>query len=189
MLQVTILTVGFGDFHPINDTSRGLIFPYSVGGIVILGLMVSSIHKFAQEISHDNIVKRHVEKRRVRTIDRSVSNAVELEERQAAERIKGRRHRLASKKHLRTGMKQLRRMASQKQKLIILQEEKDRFDAMRNIQQSTSKFKKYSALAMSVIACKSNFLVHTQRRPRLLGLYTPDCFTFSFCAGVLLLCV
>ncbi|KAI4194762.1 MAG: hypothetical protein LQ350_007584 [Teloschistes chrysophthalmus] len=150
--DVTILTVGFGDFHPLNDTSRGLIFPYSVGGIVILGLMVSSIRKFAQEISHDNIVKRHVEKRRARTIDRSVSNAVELEERQDAEKIKEYRHRLPSNRHLRTGMKQLRRIASQKQKLILLQEEKDRFDAMRNIQQSTSKFKKYSALAMSVIA-------------------------------------
>ncbi|KAL8779669.1 MAG: hypothetical protein Q9194_001323 [Teloschistes cf. exilis] len=152
MLQVTILTVGFGDFHPLNDTSRGLIFPYSVGGIIILGLMVSSIRKFAQEISHDNIVKRHVEKRRARTIDRSVSNAIELEERQGAGKIKERHRQLESNKHLRTGMKQLRRIALQKQKLILLQEEKDRFDAMRKIQQSTSKFKKYSALAMSVIA-------------------------------------
>ncbi|KAL8642622.1 MAG: hypothetical protein Q9228_000715 [Teloschistes exilis] len=151
-LSVTILTVGFGDFHPLNDTSRGLIFPYSVGGIIILGLMVSSIRKFAQEISHDNIVKRHVEKRRARTIDRSVSNAIELEERQGAGKIKERHRQLESNKHLRTGMKQLRRIALQKQKLILLQEEKDRFDAMRKIQQSTSKFKKYSALAMSVIA-------------------------------------
>ncbi|KAL8693747.1 MAG: hypothetical protein Q9218_001492 [Villophora microphyllina] len=176
--DVTILTVGFGDFHPLNDISRGLIFPYSVGGIVILGLMVSSIRKFAQEISHDNIVKTHVEKRRVRTLGRSVLSTDELEERRAAGRTKD-RHLLSdsralsrnhdslhspqrgqrglSRKPLRSGMKRLRRIGSRKQKLLLLQEEKDRFDAMRSIQRSTSKFKKYSALAMSVIACAVGF--------------------------------
>lgn len=84
--DVTILTVGFGDFHPINDAGRGLVFPYSVGGIIILGLMVGSIRKFAQEISHDNIVKSHVEKRRIRTIGRSVTTSIELEQRRQQER-------------------------------------------------------------------------------------------------------
>ena len=79
--DVTILTVGFGDIHPENDVGRGLVFPYSVGGIIILGLMVSSIHKFAQELGHNNIVKTHVEKRRVQTIGRSVTTSFELEER------------------------------------------------------------------------------------------------------------
>lgn len=79
--DVTILTVGFGDIHPQNDVGRGLVFPYSVGGIIILGLMVSSIHKFAQELGHDNIVKTHVEKRRVQTIGRSVTTSLELEQR------------------------------------------------------------------------------------------------------------
>ena len=80
--DVTILTVGFGDFHPINDVGRGLVFPYSVGGIIILGLMVSSIRNFAQEISHDNIVKKHVERRRVDTIERSVPTMFEPQEHQ-----------------------------------------------------------------------------------------------------------
>ena len=79
--DVTILTVGFGDIHPQNDVGRGLVFPYSVGGIIILGLMVSSIHKFAQELGHNNIVKTHVEKRRVQTIERSVTTSFELDER------------------------------------------------------------------------------------------------------------
>lgn len=75
--DVTILTVGFGDFHPSSDTGRGLVFPYSVGGIIILGLMVSSIRNFAQEISHDNIIRTHVEKRRANTIERSVPTMFE----------------------------------------------------------------------------------------------------------------
>ncbi|KAI4117521.1 MAG: hypothetical protein LQ338_007536, partial [Usnochroma carphineum] len=160
---VTILTVGFGDFHPMNDTARGLVFPYSVGGIIILGLVVSSIHKFAQEISHDNIVKSHAEKRRVRTIGRSVTTTVELEQQQAVERAFGRRRKSTSsasakvqrgprRRPIRSGIKLIRRLTWRNQKLVLLQEEKDRFDAMRSIQRSTSNFKRYYALTTSVIA-------------------------------------
>lgn len=39
-----------------------------------------------------------------------------------------------------------------KPKLLLLREEKDRFDAMRDIQKSTSKFKRWYALCLSLIA-------------------------------------
>ncbi|KAL8711979.1 MAG: hypothetical protein Q9220_003675 [cf. Caloplaca sp. 1 TL-2023] len=146
--DVTILTVGFGDFHPINDTSRGLVFPYSVGGIITLGLLVNSIRKFAQEISRDNIVKSHVEKRRVQTIDRSVMATSELEKPSTVQL----ENRHVRRRPFRSGMQRIRRVGTRKHRLILLQEEKDRFDAMRSIQKSTSDFKKYSALTMSVIA-------------------------------------
>lgn len=71
--EVTITTIGFGDFYATNDLGRGLVFPYSVGGIIILGLMVSSIHKFAGELSKDNVLRKHVETRRVNTINRVVT--------------------------------------------------------------------------------------------------------------------
>jgi len=44
------------------------------------------------------------------------------------------------------------RRQSRREKLILLKEEKDRFDAMREIQSHTSRFKQYYALAMSVFA-------------------------------------
>ena len=53
------------------------------------------------------------------------------------------------------GVKMLRRVGSRQPKVLLMREEKDRFDAMRKIQQDTHKFKQYSALTMSVIACKS----------------------------------
>ena len=166
--QVTILTVGFGEFHPTNDVSRGVVFPYSVGGIIILGLMVSSIRTFAQEISHDKIVKKHAQKRRVQTLDQSVTSASELEQGRRHSKTVGQRQMRAFSKNpersytaasprnsqLKSGLKMVRRVGSRKQKLLLLQEEKDRFDAMRSIQKSTSTFKKYSALSMSVIACE-----------------------------------
>lgn len=75
--DVTILTVGFGDFAAPNDVGRGLVFPFSVGGIIILGLMVTSIHKFAQELGHKKVIKRHVEHKRAKTFERAVTNSFE----------------------------------------------------------------------------------------------------------------
>ena len=46
----------------------------------------------------------------------------------------------------------INRVASRKPRLLLLYEEKDRFMAMRSIQNSTSNFKKYYALTMSVLA-------------------------------------
>ncbi len=43
---------------------------------------------------------------------------------------------------------------SRKPKLFILREEKDRFKAMRNIQYSTRRFKRYFSLSMSIFACE-----------------------------------
>ena len=71
--DVTVLTIGFGDLYATDDLGRGLVFPYSVGGTIILGLMVSSIHKFAGELSKDKVVRKHVENRRLNTLSRAVT--------------------------------------------------------------------------------------------------------------------
>lgn len=41
--DLTLLTIGIGDFVPETHKGRGLLFPYAVGGILILGLIVGSI--------------------------------------------------------------------------------------------------------------------------------------------------
>jgi potassium channel subfamily K, other eukaryote len=84
--DVSILTIGFGDFYPTSNTGRGLIFPFSVGGIVILGLMVSSIHKFAGELSKDNVIRKHMESRRVNTLSRAVTLTEEEQRRDDLEK-------------------------------------------------------------------------------------------------------
>ncbi|KAK3080766.1 hypothetical protein LTS18_013379, partial [Coniosporium uncinatum] len=195
--DVTILTVGFGDLFPHDNIGRGLVFPYSVGGIISLGLMISSIHKFAGEISQDNVIKKHVERIRTRTFDRTVTNSMELERREALHELQlhsaetrkrtksfSLRHatsafdpidrketRRASRDRRRSSAASRRQIAPppppprraitiaervtkrpRKPKLILLREEKDRFQAMRKIQQSTNKFKKWWALTLSVTA-------------------------------------
>ena len=181
--EVTILTVGFGDFYPINDVGRGLVFPYSVVGIIILGLVIGSIRQFARDLGHDKIVKTHVEKRRQQTIERSVTASKEVNERgskmessNANGQVKvstsfelktsrrsldvgegrERRHQHGRIRRSKT-IKALKRVGSREPKLLILREERDRFNAMRRIQRSTKAFKEYSALAMSIAACEPYF--------------------------------
>ena len=217
--DVTILTIGFGDFYPPNDAGRGLVFPFSVGGIIILGLMVSSIRKFAMELGHNKVIKHHVESRRARTFERAVTNSYEAEQKyQLEEQLKKHKRSridrldisapfdaqkrtiafdpeiddvekrggldrqesslksplksplrspmsalstmgasLISRRSTTAGsIKKIRRIGTRKPKILILREERDRFNAMRDIQHATKRFKQYFALSMSIVACTTS---------------------------------
>jgi potassium channel subfamily K, other eukaryote len=214
--DVTVLTIGFGDFVSPNDPGRGFVFPYTVIGIIFLGLMINSIRKFAAAMSRDKVIKAHALHERARTLGRTVTNEKELRDRlglpprrdsdarrpssaRRASTIGGttREQRLGSlsqyghfkvegrtitfheyksyggggrggagrtskakrplsrdekiKARKKAGGSQARR-ADRRHKLVMLQEEKDRFEAMRDIQENTHRFKKYYALAMSLLA-------------------------------------
>ncbi|KAK2630600.1 hypothetical protein QTJ16_001420 [Diplocarpon rosae] len=213
--DVTVLTVGFGDVLANNDIARGLVFPYSVIGIIFLGLMINSIRKFASGISKDNVIKKHQLNERERTFSRTVTSEKELRERlglppkrdgsefrrqpRASSNVAparrtsldqygefnihgkniitfkehkaktpatwggrggaGRRHkpkaalsRDAKMQQRAAGKDAHAKRANRRERLILLKEEKDRFNAMREIQARTHRFKQYYALAMSVFA-------------------------------------
>ena len=42
----TILTIGLGDYAPKTHFGRSMVFPYAVGGVLLLGLVVASIQSF-----------------------------------------------------------------------------------------------------------------------------------------------
>jgi potassium channel subfamily K len=69
--NVAILTLGFGDMTSPDPVARGLIFPYAVIEMVLLGLVVSSIHRFAQEIHRDNVLMNHIKRKRKAAVRRS----------------------------------------------------------------------------------------------------------------------
>jgi potassium channel subfamily K len=180
--DATILTVGFGDIYPTSNVGRGLVFPYSVVGIIMLGLVVSSITAFVRELGSEKVIKRHAERKRLRTIDRSVKSITEVP------RLgNGSRQAISSpydavdltKEHLvhfadqspnppistasndgpldavkRVGSRMVpsRLRADKTPKILLLREEKDRFVAMRRIQTSTRRYKNWYALLFSVIA-------------------------------------
>ena len=218
--DVTVLTIGFGDITPIDDVGRGLIFPYSVIGIIFLGLMINSIRKFAAGMSKDKVIRKHQLNERQRTFGRTVTSEKELRDRlglpprrnsnrsrsqsrqpttrsrqpsssQVLEQrtsldqyghfqVRGRTIEFEQKKAKTPGAlhasgrggagrtnqafsrdaKMQRRASGQKsfqrnkrrERLILLKEERDRFNAMRDIQAHTSRFKQYYALSMSVFA-------------------------------------
>ncbi|KAF7509360.1 hypothetical protein GJ744_008083 [Endocarpon pusillum] len=182
--DVTILTVGFGDYYAPNDVSRGLVFPFAVGGIIILGLMVSSIHKFARDLSYDNVIRKHMEAHRQRTITRAVSSSTLLQRQNDIEKKidwshnhhptisgplapsnqeslapqsstlesyhEGKIHRTI--KAVSQPVKTIQRARLRQPKILLMREEKDRFEAMRAIQMSATRFRKWYALSLSVIA-------------------------------------
>jgi potassium channel subfamily K len=168
--DVTILTVGFGDIVPTTDVGRGIVFPYSVGGIITLALIVSSLYKAVREISETNIVQKHVDRMREKALERTVTNSFDLRHREHHAHHLIRKRTLgfpristpADPRPLHTAMSNsLSRVTSRrvvpdalkinrKPKLILLKEEKDRFDTMRQIQADSKKFKRWMALFWSV---------------------------------------
>ncbi|KAB5536347.1 hypothetical protein GE09DRAFT_1290671 [Coniochaeta sp. 2T2.1] len=72
--DVTILTVGFGDFTVTTNLGRALLFPYALVGIISLGLIIASIRDMVlerrrnmdrriQERSHHRVVRRMVRRK------------------------------------------------------------------------------------------------------------------------------
>lgn len=48
-VDYTLLTIGVGNFAPATHLGRGLLFPYAIGGIIVLGLIISSIRTLMLE--------------------------------------------------------------------------------------------------------------------------------------------
>ncbi|KAJ5325587.1 hypothetical protein MYU51_000367 [Penicillium brevicompactum] len=158
--DVTVLTLGFGDITATSAVGRGIIWPYAVIGIIILGLVVGSIHKFAREVHYDNVIQKHIEQKRQSTFDRSISSAELCASKGksstrdidppsvALQKPKSSHHH--SRRPLRNTLSAI--AAGRRPKITIIREEKDRFDAMRRIQHDTLRFRRWNDLIISLIA-------------------------------------
>lgn len=67
--NVTLLTIGLGDYVPSTTAGKALLFPYAVGGIVTLGLVVGSIRTLVLERGEEKLTARITESRRSTAID------------------------------------------------------------------------------------------------------------------------
>ncbi|KAK0701674.1 hypothetical protein B0T26DRAFT_795155 [Lasiosphaeria miniovina] len=79
--DVSVLTIGFGDFAPATDPGRGFLFVFQLTGIIFLGLVIASISRFVTNISADKIIKQHQRHARESTVGRAVTSEKELRER------------------------------------------------------------------------------------------------------------
>ena len=66
----TLLTIGIGDYAPSTHLGRALLFPYAIGGIVILGLVVGSIRSLVLERGKKKMGARMTEKTRKAVVKR-----------------------------------------------------------------------------------------------------------------------
>lgn len=65
----TLLTVGIGgEFVPITHTARSLLFPYAIGGLVTVGLVIGSIRSLILEHGKQKMSARFTEKKRERVL-------------------------------------------------------------------------------------------------------------------------
>jgi potassium channel subfamily K len=64
----TLLTVGIGDFSPSTHLGRSLLFPFAIGGIIILGLVIGSIRSLVLERGKLKMGARMIEKERQRLL-------------------------------------------------------------------------------------------------------------------------
>ncbi|KAJ5757600.1 uncharacterized protein N7511_006294 [Penicillium nucicola] len=161
--DVTVLTLGFGDITAVTPVARGLVWPYAVIGIIMLGLVVGSIHKFAREVHYDNVIRKHIEQKRKSTFNRSVSfdefaaseGKLPIRDKEitppGSTRQKNKdfhhHHHHRPIQHTIAAMTTARRP-----RLLIMREEKDRFDAMRRIQYDTIRFRRWNDLIISIVA-------------------------------------
>lgn len=179
--DVTVLTLGYGDITAQTSVARGLVFPYAVIGIIILALIVASISRFAQEVTNANVVKAHLHRRREQVLERSIAIDEEYERTRDGARRQVETEKFAGqRKPLKNMVSNL--MTPNKSRTLIMREEKDRFDAMRAIQDETLRFRRWMSLFMSLVAFAIVWCGGAGVFSRLEGITYFDGLYFGFCS-------
>ncbi|KAL4783401.1 hypothetical protein BJX76DRAFT_348620 [Aspergillus varians] len=175
--DVTVLTVGFGDITATNAVGRALIFPYAVIGIIMLGLVVSSVHRFAQEIERQDVLLRHAERKRRAVVRRSgeTGSYDQIEYQQRYSRRKPIVSTINAFSWTRGGASPLN--------LTQMQEERNRFDAMRAIQTETARYQRWTNLVISILVFAIMWTIGAVVFWALEGNLTYlDALYFAFCS-------
>lgn len=174
---MTILTVGFGDLYPMTNAGRAILIPYSVGGIITLGLVIQAIYRAVQEIGEKNIAQHHFEQQRQRTSGRAVRSSLEMQRREielelANERAMAKQAARPSGRSTGTGklyhaaltrrnsnssggpasiaLSRQSTMIKKNKQVVLLKEEKQRFEAMRKIQKQSQSWRNWFRLGVTL---------------------------------------
>ncbi|KAF2502946.1 potassium channel-like protein [Lophium mytilinum] len=125
----TLLTIGIGgEYVPATHLGRSLLFPYAIGGILTVGLVIGSIRSLALERGKHKMSARFMEKKRQRVLA-----SVDPDERTI---------KIGPFKKIKFSQKGLSE----------LQRREQEFNIMRHVQKSAEKRRRWTSLAMSTIA-------------------------------------
>ena len=139
-MNFTLLTVGIGDYSPSTHTGRSLLFPIAVGGIITIGLVVSSLRTLLLERGSEKMSARVTEKTRRRVIKQVEAMA--------------RRGKPLKKPMFGLKDNTVKDLAQDPQQdhTDELERRKLEFEAMRTVQDLAAKEKQYLGLTLSVTA-------------------------------------
>lgn len=155
--DVTILTLGFGDITAKTPVARGIVFPYAVFGIVMLGLVIGSMTQFFGEIENDNVVRKRINKKRKALVENSPpTERVNTPGQNDASVIRGTserasQSRLSKDVSTSTSITAFARSVFGQRSKQVTSEDKDRFHAMRAIQKEVATFRRYFTLVQCLI--------------------------------------
>jgi potassium channel subfamily K, other eukaryote len=125
----TLLTIGLGSpFAPATHLGRSLLFPYAIGGILTVGLVIGSVRSLVLERGKNKMAARFIEKKREKTVE-----SVDWE-----------------KQTVKVSL--FRKYHFSEEGLNEAQRREQEFNAMRKIQEAADWRSKYMALAFSTSA-------------------------------------
>lgn len=156
--DITILTLGFGDILAKTPVARGIIFPYAVFGIVMLGLVIGSMNQFFGEIENDNVVRKRVDRKRKALVESSTPLENDHARGHSSENIRPETSESTSRsKHSKeastdTSTSAFSHSVLGQRRKQVSSEEKDRFHAMRTIQNEVASFRRWFTLVQCLIS-------------------------------------
>jgi potassium channel subfamily K len=125
----TLLTVGIGgEFVPKTHTGRSLVFPYAIGGLIMVGLVIGSVRSLILEHGKQKMSARFVEVKR-----QKVLSSIDGHERTI---------KLSYFETIKFSQKGLSEMQRREQE----------FNVMRRIHELSERKRRYTALATSTVA-------------------------------------
>jgi potassium channel subfamily K, other eukaryote len=131
----TCLTVGIGDYAPSTHLGRSLLFPYAIGGIVCLGLVVGSIRSMVLDRGKKKLHARMTEKTRKIVLKRIAA----MENKSSRPGVRGLDEKTANKLTLDPSSSRM----SEKER------RRAEFEAMRAVQDLATRKRKWISLGIS----------------------------------------
>ena len=157
----TTLTIGLGgEYVPSTHLGRGLLFPFAMGGIIILGLVVGSIRSLILEKGKKKLAARMTEKTRVKLLK-------QIEKMGQEKRALSRKGAMGLSKDTAKALT----VDPGEGEISEVERREAEFNAMRKIQEQAATSRQYMSLGISTFAFA--FLVSCLTRSlRLCSLVT-----------------
>lgn len=88
LCQVSLLTIGLGDIHPLRSVSRALMIPFALIGTLMLGLIIASIRSMILTSSSETLTWNYAERNRKKEMINIKNNQSEYNEKDGFDKMR-----------------------------------------------------------------------------------------------------